>query len=297
MNNLSTSINEHLLRNKWPYIHFTSDDYEVLKIGVLGRYNTMILYIYIPIDDETKYIMECSCLEFSYRPEAEQDNTKHPLSNILKTNVDGVGIVFSYERTDIDNYDDMMFIKDFDSLVDACDEYNGEQTLPTSLCDEWLSFIQDLTNITFSAANGNMPNAQETNSALIETITRNMGLEDKLNLFRSSEADSFKYPFYPSDLRNQQKYIRGLLRAVFTLEQIAYEGSFTLTSNNIVFMAMRGMGISQHEREKIIITEFENFKNHFPSKRYDDILQSYLYMSNDENRAMFLFEYEGISCE
>ncbi len=106
-----------------------------------------------------------------------------------------------------------------------------------------------------------------------------------------------KYPYYPTDLCNQQKYIKGLLRAVFTLEQIAYERSFTLTSNNIVFMAMRGMGIRQHERDKIIITAFENFKNHFPLKQYEDILQSYLYMSNDENRAMLLFENEGIVCE
>lgn len=297
MNNLSASINEHLHRNKWPYIHLTSEAYEVFKIGVFGKYQTMALYIYVPIYDETRYFMECSCLEFAYSPNAEQRNLKQSSSKIQKTNIEGVGIVFSNERVDIDKYDDMTFIQDFDSIVDACDKYNGEQALPTSLCDEWLSFIQDLTNITFSAANGNMPNAQETNSALIETIALNMGLEDKLNLFRSSAADSIKYPFYPSDLRNQQKYIRGLLRAVFTLEQIAYEENFELTSNNILFMAMRGMGISQHEREEMIITEFENFKNHFPLKQYEDILQSYLYMSNDENRAMLLFEYEGIVCE
>ncbi len=297
MNNLSASINGHLHSNKWPYIHFTSDDYEVFKIGVFGRYQTMALYIYVPIYDETRYFMECSCLEFAYRPNAEKGNLKQSSSNIQKTNIEGVGIVFSNERVDIDKYDDMAFIQDFDSIVNACDEYNGEQILPTSLCDEWLSFIQDLSNITFSAANCNMPNAQETNSALITAIARDMGLENKLELFRSSEADFMKYPYYPTDLCNQQKYIKGLLRAVFTLEQIAYEESFTLTSNNIVFMAMRGMGISQHEREKMIVTEFESFKNHFPSKRYEDILQAYLYMSNDENRAMFLFEYEGISCE
>lgn len=294
MNSLSASINEHLHRNKWPYIHFTSDDYEVFKIGVFGQYQIMALYIYISIDDETKYFMECSCLEFSYRPNAEQGKTKQLSSHILKTNVEGIGTVFSFERSDIDQYNDMMFSQDFDSLVNACDEYNGEVKLPTSVCDEWLSFIQDLTNITFSAANGNMPNAQETNSALITAITRDMGLENKLELFRSSKADFMKYPFYPSDLRNQQKYIKGLLRAVFTLEQIAYEGNFSLTSNNIVFMAMRGMGINQHEREKMIVTEFEPFKKHFPSTRYEDILQSYLYMSNDENRAMLLFEYDGI---
>jgi len=85
MNNLSASINGHLHRNKWPYIHFTSDDYEVFKIGVFGRYQTMALYIYVPIYDETRYFMECSCLEFAYRPNAEQGNLKQSSSNIHDT--------------------------------------------------------------------------------------------------------------------------------------------------------------------------------------------------------------------
>ncbi|MCE8924932.1 hypothetical protein [Bacteroides ovatus] len=293
MNSLANSIYEHLERNKWPYSHYSYDDEDIFKVGVYGEYQIMLLRISVPKNDSTQYKMECSYLEFATRTNNGDDSYKHITTNVKKDYTDK-GVVFTLERTNLDNYDDSLFINDFDSLTEICDKYNGEIPLETFLCDEWLSFIEDLTNITFSASNGDMLNAGETNSKLISNIVTEMGLNEKLELFRSPTSDNLKYPYYPKDKKSQCRYIRGLLRLIFNLEKIAYEEKFQLVSNNILFMAMRGMGFSQQERQAMIVDEFRPFLSSFPKTVSSNILESYCYMSNDMNRAYFLFESEGI---
>lgn len=293
MNSLAFSIKNHLERNMWPFLHYSSSDLEVFKVGILGQNQTMILNIFVPIHDDTQYVMQCEYVEYSAKP------CGNHLSSLIPANVtvikDG-GLSFELKREHIEAYDDNVFIADSETLINTCDGYIEASTKDISMTDVWLSFITDLTNITFSAS-ANMPNAVKINSDLIEEITQQLDLTDILYLYRSSDNAPICYPCYPQDKECQIKYIKGLLSAIFHLEVIAYENNFNLHSNNIVFMAMRGMGISQYEREEIIVTEFENFQNHFSSKRYTDILQSYLCMSNDDNRAVFLFENEGIICD
>lgn len=293
MNNLAISINDFLKRNQLPYIHYSYDNEDVFKVGIYGHFQTMVLLIYVSKEDSTQYKMECSYLELVWYPNVTNDKQPHP--GIKKIHTDN-GMGFSLERKNIDNYDEQVFINDFDSLIEECDCYNGEKPLETLICDEWLSFIEDLTTITFSASKGNMPNAAETNSQIISSIVTEMGLTEKLELFRANDSKNIKYksPYYPKDKESQSRYIRGLLRAIFSLEKIAYEENFKLVSNNILFMAMRGMGFSLDERQEMIANEFLPFSNFFPQTLCSNILASYLYLADDMNRADFLFESEGI---
>ena len=304
MDDFVLNIDSFLSRNKktLPYKIFQSGNDYLFRVGLLGNRQVMLLDIYVT-NSRNVFNLECQPLQvtcskdrINYYEEAIISFNKN--SKIVNVRIDrsNNALIFSSARIlDSANNEDN-FAVDFKAVTSACDT-NAMKIIDAGIknkvFDKDLSFISDLTNITFVARHySEVSNILNLTQDIVNNIIDEVGLKEKLHVFRNLEEDVTIMSCYPDDLDGKIQYLNGLLQAMISLEQIAINNGIEPIQNDVLFQTMHKMELPQDIREKII-TDFMNNQN-IALEDKNNILQSLIFMSADKNRAILLFEDMGL---
>ena len=258
----------------------------------------MTMSVHVLNSKSDTYRIECASVEYICSHNTSETDSIITQFNQSVDNIDiyidnGNGnIVFSFERNNIHSFDEEVFADDFSRIANACDSYTKdiyEAQFRSKVYDWGLYFIQNLVDITFSSS---CNNSEIDYDSIVRNVVLYMGLEQKMEEFRCLSDDITIMPCFPQDKESKQQYIIGLLMAMLEIEEISYIRHSKAIRNDVIFKAMRDMKMILSEREKIIDDYIKS--RQLESDLEYRLLNDYLFMADDSNRATIIFEHLGI---